>query len=133
MHMLRRSETAAMVAEKISADRKRFQDGHIIPVLVVDAQANLQDASPAARSLLEYRPDQPLATSFFSMVHPKNLHQVMRDLAAMVCNGKAFASWLLRMRTGRSQWRWYRATVRNLLNEPGGAAIQIQIRDLHHG
>lgn len=66
--------------------------------------------------MLEYAPDASMNAYFFSHVHGKNLYRVMQDIAHMVCCGLQQTSWLLRLRTGRKRWRWYRATVRNRLH-----------------
>ena len=121
-------------AKKFDPDRKRFQSGidtHV-PLMVLDAEGSIQHLTPAARKVLEYKLGQPVEPCFFSHVHGKNLHQVMRDVADMVCRGKAQASWLLRLRTGQGRWRWYKATVRNELMQPE-ATITVHLRDFHEG
>jgi len=99
---------------------KRFQNGRKLdaplPLLALDAEATIVDLSPAARSLLGPATRDPVGTSFFAYVHGRNLPLVMRDLAHMVCHRKQQASWLLRMRTRSGRWRWFRASVRPLLD-----------------
>ena len=96
--------------------------------LVLDAEMRIQHLTLPARRLLEYNPAQAPAHSFLHHVHDKNLFQVMRDVADMVCHGKAKASWMLRLRTGRGRWRWYKASAHNHL--PHSAAIVVDLRDL---
>ena len=111
--------------------RKRFhpQVSEHLPRIIVDESGAICDLTLPARRLLEYRANEPLKTSFFSLVHGKNLYQVMRDVADMVCYGREEASWLLRLRTGQGRWRWYRAHVHNKLDGPEGA-LCISLRDL---
>lgn len=99
--------------------RKRFQkiESHVIPAMTIDAEGTIQHISPAARRLLEYPKDADIDDCFFTHVHGKNLYRVMQDIAHMVCFRLKHASWLLRMRTGRGRYRWYKATVHNRLNE----------------
>lgn len=110
---------------------KRFRslDGPIedlvFPVLTIDAEGTIQHISKAARGLLEHAPDADLEPCFFAHVHGKNLYRVMQDIAHMVCCGQQQSMWLLRLRTGRGRWRWYRATARNRLY---GADDHILIR-----
>lgn len=118
-------------SKKFGVGRKRFQDEirpHI-PALVLNAEGTILHITPAARRLLDYRHDEELLPCFFSHVHGRNMYQVMRDVADMVCYGKPRASWLLRMRTGRGRWQWVRASVTNHL---GGEipSVQIVINDL---
>ncbi|GEM_PF-430843 len=117
---------------KFTAIRKRFQDpvSPHVPALLLGVDGVIQHTTPAARHMLEYKSDQPIEPCFFSHVHGRNLYQVMRDVADMVCYGKASASWLLRLRTGQGRWRWYKASVKNQLNL-GEGTILINLRDLH--
>lgn len=112
-----------------AAERKRFQD-HVqahAPVLLLTADGMITHVSASARTLLEYRSKEGMDPCFFTHVHGKNLYQVMRDVADMVCYGKSQASWLLRLRTGQGRWRWYKATVRNRLEND--SMIEIRLDD----
>jgi hypothetical protein len=101
------------------------------PALVLGPDAFVHHLTEAARRLLEYRPDQEFDSYFFTHVHGKNMLRVMRDLAAMVNRGSESASWLLRLRTGRTgRWRWYRAEATNRLRLSTPAII-VRLRDLH--
>ena len=115
-----------------SPDRKRFlsSGSDSSASLILDAEGNICEMSAPARHLLEYRSEQDADACFFSHVHGRNLYQVMRDVADMVCYGKAAASWLLRMRTGRGRWRWFKASVKNRLNTPDGTII-VSLRDMN--
>lgn len=119
-------------AHKFTAIRKRFREpvSPHTPALLLGADGTVQHITPAARHLLEYKADQQIESCFFSHVHGRNLYQVMRDVADMVCYGKASASWLLRLRTGQGRWRWYKASVKNQLNL-GEGTILVNLRDLH--
>jgi len=98
---------------------KRFQNdeqlAQHVPILALDGDGTIRSVSRAARSLLDYPPDQDLDAYFFTHVHGRNLRRVMQDLAHMACNRKSHARWLVRLRTGTGRWRWYRATVLNRL------------------
>lgn len=111
--------------------RKRFQ--HIaIPYsaqLVLDAEGTIQHMTLPARRLLEYAPTQHVEPCFFSHIHGRNLYQIMRDVADMVCYGKERASWLFRMHTGTGRWRWYRASAKSRL-EGDAPAILISLDSL---
>jgi hypothetical protein len=97
---------------------------------VLGPEGFVKHVTDAARRLLQYGPDQPFDDYFFTHVHGKNLHRVMRDLAAMVKRGSERASWLLRLRTGRDRWRWYRAEAINRLSL-GTPAVTVRLSDLH--
>lgn len=119
-------------AKKFDATWKRFRNiltPHV-PTLVLDAEGTIQYMTPAARRMLEYRAEQRVESCFFSHVHGRNLYQVMRDVADMVCYGKGQATWLLRLRTGQNRWQWFQAMTSNHLNAPE-QVITIVLRDPH--
>lgn len=97
--------------------RKRFQKsaGEALPILVFDREGNICDLTRAARHLLEYSGEATIDDCFFSHVHKRNMHRVMKDLADMVSRGKRQAEWLVRLYTGNDRWRWYRVNVQNHL------------------
>jgi PAS domain-containing protein len=110
-----------------SAVWKRFQSSldAPLPLIALDAEGTIVDLTPEARALLDYSPNAELDPCFFTHVHGRNLEIVMRDLAHMVCYRKQQASWLLRMRTGKGRWRWYRASARPL---PDASSPRILVR-----
>ena len=113
-----------------SPTRKRFQKSSVaphLPVLFLDRHGTIESLTDGARRLLEYSSDAALDPCFFSHVHRSNQHRVMRDLADMVCRGKQRAQWLLRLRTGKKRWRWYRASVEH---DPSNDTIRVQLRPL---
>lgn len=89
-----------------------------VPLIVLDAEGTVKHMTRAAKRLLEYAPSDTFDRCFFTHVHGRNLYRTMQDLAHMVCHRKRQASWLLRLRTGTGRWRWFKAEVRSLLNEP---------------
>ena len=99
------------------------------PMLYLDRSGTIQRANEPARRALEYGVDDTLEPCFFSHVHGRNLHRVMRDLAHMVSHRTQRTRWLLRLRTGNGRWRWYRAMARNHLDR-ANACIQVQLRPL---
>lgn len=119
------------LAKKFPATRKRFQalSHPHIPRLVLDGEGSVREVSPAARVLLSYRSDDAIPPCFFSLIHAKNLYQVMRDVADMVCRGRSRASWLLRLRTGDGRWRWFKVQAHNHL-EGGEGHIALTLQDL---
>jgi len=100
--------------------RKRFQGLEDPPeaMLVLNAGGEIACMTQAARQLLRYRPEQPMAPSFFAHVHAKDLYRVLRDVAEMTCHGLREAAWQVRLRTGQGGWHWVRATVGNQLDQP---------------
>jgi len=85
--------------------------------------------SATARRLLGYQPAQLVEASFFSLIHAKQLFQVMRDVADMVCHGKPSATWLVRLRTVSGRWQWFKADVRARGERPE-AAVTIVLKSM---
>ncbi len=122
---------AEVLRERAIPGRKRFQSPLLLqPLITLDPEGTIVDATPVALRLLEHRERRGLGTCFFSHVHGKNLHQVMRDVADMVYLGKSTASWLLRLRTGKGRWRWYKVSARHRI-EDTEHRIQLILRDVH--
>jgi len=123
---------ASKTQKKFTDNWKRFRETFPphLPALVLDAEGTIRHLTPAARRMLEYKGDQLVDSCFFAHVHSKHLYQVMRDVADMVCYGKAHASWLVRLKTGQGRWQWFKAIVSNELSGPD-AAITITLRDVH--
>lgn len=118
-------------SQSIDPARKRFQNPLLqLPRIVLDPDGTITDVSPSALRLLEYRDKSTINPCFFSHVHGKNLYQVMRDIADMVCYGKPSASWLLRLRTGQGRWRWYKISAKSQLQSTQ-REIQLTLRDVH--
>lgn len=118
----------------LASDRKRFQEHFDLspPLITLDSEGSIQHLTPAARRLLEYKPDQAPEPCFFSHIHGKNLYRVMRDVADMVCRGKSQAMWLARLRTGQGRWRWYKVTATSRLASPE-ETITLHLRNFQEG
>jgi len=114
-------------------NRKRFHTpsaAQHLPVLYLNRKGTITSLTEAAKRVLEYTSkEKALDPCFFSHVHSSNQHRLMRDLADMVCRGKQRAQWLLRLRTGKKRWRWYRAIAQNDLG-PDGTGIRVRLRPL---
>ncbi len=98
-------------------------------MLYLDRSGTIQRVNEPARRALGYGVEDTLEPCFFSHVHGRNLHRVMRDLAHMVSHRTQRTRWLLRLRTGNGRWRWYRARARNHL-DCANARIHVQLRPL---
>jgi len=124
-------ERASSDAHFLGGVRKRFQEDLAVvgPSFVLTPDGMIEHVSPVARRLLDYRMDQTIKPSFFGHIHAKNLYQVMRDVADMVCYGKGTANWLVRLRTGKGHWRWFKVTAKNMLHGKTGG-IHINLHDL---
>ena len=110
----------------LAEEKKRFLT--MQPHLVVDSLGSIVEVSSLANRLLEFSDQHNEARCFFSLVHGKNLYQVMRDVADMFCHGRRNAKWMLRLRTGRNRWRWFNSTVERMRDSDGELYLIIQIK-----
>ncbi len=99
-------------------------------MLVLGGNGKIKYMTPDAQKMLEYTDDQPQRGSFFSLVHHRNLYQVMRDVSEMVCSGKQKASWALWLKTAKGHWRWFKIQVHNRLTDET-ASLQLVIQETH--
>lgn len=111
-----------------SLDWKRFHNPSL-PLVVLGPDGSMIHVSETARRLLGYQPAQAVEASFFSLIHSKQLFQVMRDVADMVCHGKPSATWLVRLRTVSGRWQWFKADVRGRGDIPE-AAVTIVLKSM---
>ncbi len=112
MHETVSTQTSETVLSS-ALDRKRFQPfSQHQPRITVDLEGTVLEITKAALRLLEFSETVEMSKCFFTLVHGRNLRQVMSDVGDMVHHGKAHASWLLRLRTGHGRWRWYKVTAR---------------------
>jgi PAS domain S-box-containing protein len=110
--------------------RKRFQNPILqTPRIVLDEDGTVREVSTSALRMLDYRSQSAMNPSFFSYVHGKNLYQVMRDVADMVCYGKPRATWLLRLRTGDGRWRWFKVNAQ-ISEDNDERMIELILRDV---
>lgn len=100
-----------------------------VPMLVLSKDGMIQDLTGGTRRLLEYCPDTAIEPYFFSHVHGQNLRRVMRDLAQIASRTKQRARWLLRLRTGRHRWRWYRIRAKRIPG-PSNSLARLLLRRL---
>ncbi|MEZ4695127.1 MAG: PAS domain-containing protein [Rhodothermales bacterium] len=114
------TSNSASLQQNSGQDRKRFQNPSLA-MIELTPDGSVRQLSPAARNLLEYSAADDVSESFFSMIHGRQLYQVMRDVADMVCHGKTRATWLVRMRTARGRWKWFKADVYNRLDQAAHA------------
>jgi PAS domain-containing protein len=118
-------------AKNFNPGWKRFHPRVAIPVpmLALNEEGTILHVTDAARRLMEYGKGDVIDPCFFAHIHGKNLYQVMRDIADMVCYGKSKASWLFRVRTGKGRWRWFKATAR-AQQEETGRIIEVALNEV---
>lgn len=112
-------------------NRKRFQDkfSSHLPLLLLNGDGTIAHVAGAARKLLGFRPSQFIGPAFTSLIHSKNMRQVLSDLSSMQRGRKTQSFWLARLLTGTGRWKWFRITAENRLQEKEQVII-LRLREL---
>lgn len=98
-----------------SGQRDRLRDPLDHPAaarVYVDGSGSITEISDGAKKLLGYGAGSSIDHCFFSHIHGRNMLQVMRDIASMVCHDRTSAQWIVRMRTAERDWVWVRLVAR---------------------
>ena len=101
-----------------------------VPAVAINQKGLIECLTVAARKLLEYKPDQHIERPFLSHIHRRNMYRIVRDLEEMMLYGRERASWLLRLRTGRARWRWYKAEAERRSQPSEASAINVRLKML---
>lgn len=86
--------------------------------------------SPAASRILGYSTEEMVNANPFAFVHPEDLEEARRALAALRESPESTATLQCRLRHKDGSWRWIEAACHNLLDEPGVQAIVANCRDI---
>lgn len=119
-----RLESTTQLARAISAfilnelNRSRKTETQEIPPHVPRIELNqngdIEHMNAGALRVLEYSTHESFKACFFSHVHRRNLWRVMRDLADLIQRKLQCTRWLLRLRTGKGRYCWFRARAENV-------------------
>ncbi len=99
-------------------------------ILVVDADATIQFASPSVERILGYRYPELIGASGFDLVHPDDLARVRSFYAKVLGNPGITPSIELRLRQRDGTWRHIEAIGSNALEDPGVAGVVFNARDI---
>ncbi len=99
-------------------------------IMVVDGSGTLQYLSPAFERLLGYAATEAVGLPAMQLAHPDDLEPAIRALGdAQNATGTAVRIEVrLRERTGG--WRWFDASVMNLVADPGVNGVVVNLRDI---
>ncbi|MEA2594436.1 MAG: hypothetical protein QOF01_905 [Thermomicrobiales bacterium] len=124
----RRAAEAALAASEARFRGLVQHAADLITVVAADGTVRYQ--SPAIESLLGYRPEDRTGADGLAFIHPEDLPQVHRELAAIATFPGATTTMELRARHRLGTWRWLEATATNLLHDPSVAGIVVNSRDV---
>ena len=99
-------------------------------IVVLDADAVLRWANPAAEQLFGYRLEDRLGRDLLELVHPDDLDLVVRSLAEMTNIEVPGAPLELRVRDADGRWVHVEVVTSNLRNEERIGGLIISIREI---
>jgi len=98
-------------------------------IAVVDAQASVQYLTPAAREVMNVKPETVVGNPFSDLVHPEDAKDIRQRLLG-IAHGDAASRIEFRVRGRSGAWHWLEATPTNLLNDQIVGGIVINTRDV---
>lgn len=99
-------------------------------ITLVSQEGQFLYASPSARRLFGYLPEDSLDASPAQETHPEDIPAVMEALSRVMQDPRTVANVQYRFRRKDGYWRWIESNFSNLLNEPSVQAIVINFRDI---
>lgn len=121
------------VEEALRASEERFRSivQHAWDViLILDAQMQIDYASPRSQSMLGYVPQNLRGQSIFYLVHPEDQHKVEEDFIGTLGSNQTATNIEFRCQHEHGYWVEVEATVTNLLQHNGVRGILVVIRDI---
>lgn len=99
-------------------------------IMVVDANGNLAYASPAFERILGHDLKDKLGKTAHVLMHTDDREALVRSGLALVAPTRDAGRIELRLRDVDGNWRWFDASVTNLLEDPAVRGIVANLRDI---
>jgi diguanylate cyclase (GGDEF)-like protein/PAS domain S-box-containing protein len=99
-------------------------------IMVVDRTGTIQYVSPAFERLLGYRPTDAVGSTAMDLAHPDDVDAARRAIGTVQDATGAAARMEVRIREQSGAWRWFDASVMNLVSDPGVAGVVVNLRDI---
>lgn len=99
-------------------------------ILVLAEDGTIHYASPAAESILGYRPEEVVGLPAFDFVHPDDLLGVLEDFDQRLRDGGPYFVTRFRARTRDGEWRHLATYGADVRDEPGEGAMVVNARDI---
>ena len=99
-------------------------------IVLVTVDGKFKYASPSARRLFGYGPDEAINSDPLESTHPDDLPAVLTALNNLIQDPAQAPTLQYRFQHKDGSWRWIESTFSNLLAEPSVEAIVINFRDI---
>lgn len=95
-------------------------------ISVVDHHGMIESVSPAVRTVMGYRPEDLVGTSYYALIHPDDATAIQ----AVSAGGMAEQRAEVRARHADGGWHWHDVTLRDLIAHPAVGGIVVNHRDV---
>jgi PAS domain S-box-containing protein len=99
-------------------------------IAVVDDQARVLYANPAAERILGFVPEEQLGRNTFELIHPDDLDAIASLFLEVTRHPGTSPPAVLRFQTASGDWRVLEATATNCLSDPAIRGIVVNARDV---
>jgi PAS domain S-box-containing protein len=99
-------------------------------IAVLDDQARVLYANPAAERLLGFVPEEQLGRNMFELVHPDDLDATAARFAAVILQPGTSPPTVFRFQSASGDWRVLEATSTNCLDDPDIQGIVLNAHDV---
>lgn len=99
-------------------------------IVLISQEGHFLYASPSARKLFGYLPEDSMDVSPAEETHPEDLPAVLEALGKVIQDPANIINIQYRFRRKDGYWRWIESNFSNLLNVPSVQAIVINFRDI---
>ena len=100
-------------------------------IAILGADGATKYVSPSIEMVLGYSEEEAMQMSIFEIVHPDSREEILGSLQkAMENPGLAVTGSVARVKHKSGEWRWYEATITNMLHDPLINGIVDNFRDV---
>ena len=119
--------------EALARSEARFRslvDNAFDGVGVLDDEGRYVWTAPSLDRLLGYEPGTLLGMSGFDLVHPDDVDEAARQLAATIGSPGGDGTWIGRARHASGEWRTLEVQGTDLRNDPNVGGVVLNVRDI---
>lgn len=99
-------------------------------IVLVGLDGRNKYASPAARSILGFDPEDNLQANPLDYIHPDDMPAVLQAMNDLIQDPHRVPTLHYRYKHKNGSWRWLESTFSNLLTEPSVEAVVINFHDI---
>jgi PAS domain S-box-containing protein len=119
--------------EEIAARERRFRaliENSTDAISITDGKGTILYVSASAEKLIGYTDTELRGMDAYSLVHPDDMPGLKRTMSHLIGHPKGRQKGELRLRHKDGSWRWFEATVANLIEDPLIGGMLTNYRDV---